>query len=134
MDEDYHHVTISDSSGRPLDGSKSYRLHLLPDVFKSSFWSVIVYDNLTKLIIQNDQMWPSVHSNSKKLAVNPDGSVDIRFGPVATEGKAHNWLQTIPGKEWYIILRVYNAPESCFNQGWKPGEIEETVFTHETTK
>jgi len=128
MDEDYQHVTISDSLGRLLDGSKSYRLHLLPDIFKSSFWSVIVYDSLTKLIIQNDQLWPSVHSNSRKLSVNQDGSVDIRFGPVAPQGNSINWLQTIPGKEWYIVLRIYNAPESRFTQSWKPGEIEE-VFT-----
>jgi hypothetical protein len=127
MEEDYQHVSISDSIGRPLDGSKCYRLHLLPDIFKSSFWSVIVYDSLTKLIIQNNQLWPSVHSNSSKLIVNPEGSVDIWFGPVDSEGKVHNWLQTIPGKEWYIVLRIYDAPELCFKQGWKPGEIEEVL-------
>jgi hypothetical protein len=127
MDEDYQHVSISDSLGRPLEGGKSYRLHLLPDIFTSSFWSVIVYDSLTKLIIQNDQLWPSIHSNCKKLIVNQDGSVDIRFGPVAPQGKAINWLQTIPGKEWYIVLRMYNAPESCFSESWKPGEIEEVL-------
>jgi hypothetical protein len=127
MDEDYQHVTNSDSGGRLLDGSISYRLHLLPDIFKSSFWSVIVYDSLTKLIIQNDQLWPSVHSNCRKLSVNQDGSVDIRFGPLAPQGNAINWLQTIPGKEWYIVLRVYNAPECCFAPEWKPGEIEEVL-------
>jgi hypothetical protein len=127
MDEDYQHVIISDSGCRPLEGRKSYRLHLLPEIFDSSFWSVIVYDSLTKLIIQNDQLWPSVHSNCRKLSVNPDRSIDIWFGPVALEGKAHNWLQTIPGKEWYIVLRIYDAPESCFKQGWKPGEIDEVL-------
>jgi hypothetical protein len=125
MNEDYQQVSIRDSKGRPLDGNKYYRLHLLPDVFKSSFWSVIIYDSLTKLIIQNDQLWPSVHSNCRKLSVNPDRSVDIRFGPVAEEGKALNWLQTVPGKEWYIVVRIYNAPECCFALEWKPGEIDE---------
>jgi hypothetical protein len=127
MDEDYQHEYISDSMGFPLDGSKGYRLHLPACIFKSSFWSVVVYDSLTKLIIRNDQLWPSVHSNSRKLAVNPDGSVDIRFGPAAPEEKTLNWLQTISGKEWYIVLRMYNAPESCFTQGWNPGKIEEDV-------
>lgn len=127
MDEDYQHASISDSMGRPLDGGKSYRLHLLPDILKSSFWSVIIYDSLTKLIIQNDQLWPSVHSNCRKLIVNQDDSVDIWFGPVAPEGKAINWLQTLPGKEWYIVLRIYNAPESCFSGSWKPGEIQEVL-------
>jgi hypothetical protein len=127
LDEDYQHEYTSDSRGRPLDGSKFYRLHLLPDIFKSSFWSVIVYDSLTKLIIQNDQLWPSLHTNSRKLDVNPDGSVDIRFGPAARKEKALNWLQTIPGKDWYIVLRIYNAPDLCFAQGWNPGDIEEIL-------
>ncbi len=127
MEEDYQYVSSTDSMGRPLDGGKSYRLNLLPDIFLGSFWSVIVYDNLTKLIIQNDQLWPSVHRNSRNLNVNPDGSVDILFGPHASQGKTVNWLQTIPGKEWHIVLRIYNAPESFFNQGWSPGEIEEVV-------
>jgi hypothetical protein len=127
MDEDFQHEYISDSIGRPLNGNKGYRLHLPGVIFKSSFWSVIIYDSLTKLIIQNDQLWPSVHSNCRKIIVNPDGSVDIRFSPMAPEGKPLNWLQTIPGKEWYIVLRIYDAPESCFTQGWNPGEIEEDV-------
>jgi hypothetical protein len=127
MDEDYQHEYTSDSRGRPLEGGKYYRLHLLPYIFKNCFWSVIVYDSLTKLIIQNDQLWPSVHSKCRKLDVNPDGSVDIRFGPAAAKEKAVNWLQTIPGKEWYIVLRIYNAPEACLARGWNPGDIEEIL-------
>ncbi len=125
MDEDYQHEFISDSMGRPLDGNKNYRLHLLPCILKCSFWSVIIYDSRTQLIIQNDQLWPSVHSNCKKLNVNPDGSVDIRFGPSAQNDKATNWLQTIPGINWYLVLRIYNMPGSCFDEEYNPGEIEE---------
>jgi hypothetical protein len=127
MDEDYQHVFISDSRGFHLDGSKCYRVHLPPDIFKSSFWSVIIYDSQTKLIIHNDQLWPSVHSNCRKLITNGDGSVDIRFGPISPVEKSLNWLQSIPGKEWYIVLRIYCAPESCFTLGWYPGKIEEDV-------
>jgi hypothetical protein len=125
MDEDFQHEYISDSIGRPLNGGKCYRLHLPGDIFESSFWSVIIYDSLTKLIIRNDQLWPSVHSNCRKLNVNPDRSVDLWFSPLMQEGKPFNWLQTIPGKHWYVVLRIYNAPESCFAQEWNPGEIEE---------
>jgi hypothetical protein len=125
MDEEYQHEYISDSMGLPLDGGKRYLLHLPADIFQSSFWSVILYDSESKLIIRNNQAWPSVHSNCRKLLINPDGSVDIRFSPVAPEGKTRNWLQTIPGNKWYIVLRLYNAPESCFVQEWNPGEIEE---------
>lgn len=128
MDEYYRHEFTADSMGRPLDGSKNYRLHLSSGVFKGIFWSVIIYDSHTKLIIQNDQLWPSVHSKCRKLNVNPDGSVDILFGPAILDGKAINWLQTIPGKKWYVVLRIYYAPGSCADQNFKPGVLEEITL------
>ncbi len=128
MDEHYQHEFTSDSMGRPLDGGRNYRLHLPSGIFKSIFWSVIIYDSQTKLIIQNDQLWPSVHSNCRKLTVNPDGSVEIRFGPSTPKGMTMNWLQTIPGKNWYIVLRIYNSPGSCFDQDYKPEAIEEITL------
>jgi len=34
-------------------------------------------------------------------------------------------VQTIPGKGWNIILRLYGPLEPWFDKKWKPGEIEE---------
>lgn len=114
-----------DASGKPLEGGKNYRLHLPPDIPASKFWSVIVYDNQTRLMIHTDQSWPSVYSSSKKLLVNQDGSVDVWFGPKAPLGEENNWIKTIPGKQWNIILRLYDPLESWVDGRWKPGEIEE---------
>jgi hypothetical protein len=60
-------------------------------------------------------------------AMNPDGSVDLYFGPPgsAPPGKEKNWLETIPGKNWFGTLRLYGPTEPWFNQTWRPGEIEE---------
>ena len=55
---------------------------------------------------------------------NEDGSFDIYFGPVAPEGKQSNWVQTIPGKGWNTIMRLYGPLEPWFDQTWRPGEIE----------
>jgi hypothetical protein len=115
----------SDAEGKPLQGGKNYRLHLPPDIRASNFWSVIVYDNRTRLIIHTDQSWPSVYSSCERLVVNQDGSVDICFGPTAPGGKENNWIKTIPGKGWNMILRLYEPTESWFDKSWKPGEIEE---------
>jgi hypothetical protein len=35
-----------------------------------------------------------------------------------------NWIQTMPGKGWNTILRLYNPPESFFDKSWRPSEIE----------
>ncbi|MDZ7635174.1 MAG: DUF1214 domain-containing protein [Bacteroidales bacterium] len=79
----------ADVNGSSLEGGRHYKLHLPSGLPVCSFWSVIVYDNETRLIIHTDQLWPSVHSNSKRLKVSSDGSVNVLFGPVppGSEGK-----------------------------------------------
>jgi len=34
-------------------------------------------------------------------------------------GKGNNWLQTIPGKGWNTILRLYGPLEPWFNKTWR---------------
>ena len=113
-----------DSKGNPFDGAKTYRLRLPPNIPVRDFWSVIVYDNQTRSMLQTDQQYPSVSSQSKTLKVNSDGSVDVWFGPKAPSGMENNWVQTIPGKGWFTILRLYGPLEPWFNQTWRPGEID----------
>ena len=113
-----------DAGGNPLDGGKNYRLHLPPNIPVKEFWSVIVYSDQTRSMLQTDQQFPSVSSQTKGLLVNSDGSVDIYFGPKAPAGKEKNWVQTLPDKGWNTILRLYSRLEPCFDKTWRPGEIE----------
>ena len=113
-----------DAKGNPLDGGKTYRLHMPPNIPAKEFWSFTVYDNQTRSMLQTDQQFPAVGSLTKGLLVNADGSVDVYFGPKAPVGKENNWVQTIPGKGWSTLLRLYSPLEPWFNKSWRPGEIE----------
>lgn len=64
-------------------------------------------------------------SQNKGIKINADGSVDVWFGPQAPSGFEQNWVQTIPGKGWFMILRLYRPLEPWFNKTWRPGEIEQ---------
>lgn len=116
-------IAFVDSNGKPMDGSKTYKVHLPPNVPAKDFWSFVVYDNQTRSMLQTDQQYPSIGSEKKGIVSNPDGSFDIWFAPTAPKGHEANWVQTVPGKGWSTALRLYGPEESWFNKTWRPGEI-----------
>ena len=119
-------VTFRDSRGLPLDGSRTYTLTLSPEVPAAYFWSLTVYDNQTRSMLQTDQRFPSIVSGQRDLHRNRDGSMTLRFGPKEPKDpkKRANWIQTVPGKGWNAVLRLYGPREAWFEQTWRPGDIE----------
>jgi hypothetical protein len=91
-------MAMRDSGGEYLDGARSYRLTLPPDIPESRFWSVMLYDRQTRSMLQTGQPKPDIGSQSGKVQTSPDGSTEIYIGPTAPEGKETNWIQTVPGK------------------------------------
>jgi hypothetical protein len=112
-----------DSKKQPFDGSKTYKLHLPPDVPVRNFWAVTIYDTQTRSMLQTGQRFPTVGSQTKGIEKNADGSFDIYFAPKAPAGKENNWLQTLPGKSWFVILRMYGPLEPWLDKTWRPSEI-----------
>ncbi len=113
-----------DADKKAFDGSKTYKLHLPPNVPVNNFWAVTIYNTQTRSMLQTSQPFPTVGSQSKGFQKNADGSYDVYFAPKAPAGKQDNWLATVPGKSWFTILRMYGPLEPWINKSWRPGEIE----------
>jgi hypothetical protein len=117
-------IAFRDSQGEYLDGSQTYRLNIPANPPAKDFWSIMVYDGQTRSMLQTNQQFPSINNIKGDITENADGSVDIYFGPKAPQGKEGNWIQTVPGKSWNAILRLYGPLEPWFEKAWRPGDIE----------
>jgi hypothetical protein len=116
-------TTFKDSDGRFLSGARNYRLHLPAHVPAAIFWSATLYDTQTASGLDNGQVLPSIGLRDKP-EVNADGSIDLFFGPDAPAGKERNWRRTVPGKGFFVMLRLYGPTGPYFDQSWKPGDVE----------
>ncbi len=112
-----------DREGAWFDGGRSYRLHVPPDPPAKLFWSLTIYDSLSRVLIDNGKGIAD-RSSRMDLAKNADGSVDLYMSPTAPEGFEKNWIPTVPGKAWFAYFRLYGPLESYFDRSWKLPDIE----------
>lgn len=117
-------VAYNDADGNPFDGSKTYKVNIPPNVPEKDFWSFTLYDNQTRSMLQTDEQFPGLDNNKPGIIQNEDESYDVYFGPEAPIGKENNWVQTVPGKGWNMLFRLYGPLEPWFDKTWQPGEIE----------
>lgn len=110
--------SFKDRDGQWLVGSSTYRLHVPPKVPAKRFWSVTVYDNLTRSMTVNKENRAAVTSYDK-LKFNSDGSVDLHFGPKAPQGMENNWVDTSASKGWFVWFRFYAPTEPFFDKSWR---------------
>lgn len=115
-------IAFVDADGRSFDGARTYKLRVPPDVPASSFWSVLVYDTQTRSMLQTGQQWPAVSSQDRDLMANNDRSVDVYFGP-EPPGNGRNWIQTLPGKSWWVIFRLYGPLDPWFDKAWRLPDV-----------
>ena len=117
-----------DGNKNDLDGGKTYKVTLPKDILAAAFWSFTVYDNQTRSMLDTPQRYPRAGSQnypSPAAEPNADGSITVYFGPTQPAGvKRGNWIQTVPGKGWFALLRLYSPLESFFTKEWRLSEIE----------
>ena len=118
-------VVATDANGRYLDGSKAYKFTIDKDVPAKDFWSMVVYDPQTRSELQTGQLLPSKNSvRNQDLDVNTDGSIDLYFGPKPPTGKEANWIETVPGKGWFAVFRLYGPLQPWFDKIWQLNDIQ----------
>ncbi len=117
-------MTTQDSKGNTFDGAKTYKLNIPANVPAKDFWSIVVYDPQTRSELQTSNPFPSKNSKNGNMVANSDGSIDLYFGPETPKGKENNWIETVPNKSWFPILRLYGPLEPWFDKSWRPGEVE----------
>jgi hypothetical protein len=94
------------SSKDYFDGAKTYKVTLPKAIAEANSWSLTLYDNQTRSMLDTPQRYPRVGDQSYPSPVaesNADGSTTVYLSPTQPEGG--NWIQTMPGKGWFAIVR-----------------------------
>ncbi len=120
----FYLMTPKDKNDQSFDGSKTYRLHLPPNVPVKLYWSLTLYDRETHALIKGVK-YASRASTTPGLQKNDDGSTDIYFGAKAPEGKESNWVPTDPQRRFEVLARFYGPEKSFFEKTWAMDDIEE---------
>ena len=120
----FYMICIKDKAGEDLDGAKTYRLHVPPNVPVEQYWSLTAYDRETHALIKNVSR-ASRASNAADVQKGADGSVDLYIGPQAPAGKESNWIPTDPDRGFELMVRLYGPTKAFFEKAWKLGDVEE---------
>ncbi|MFK5892777.1 MAG: DUF1254 domain-containing protein [Pseudomonadota bacterium] len=116
-----------DKNGDILYGEKTYKLNIPANPPAKDFWSIVIYDPQTRseLQVPGGSKFPSKNNKRDKLVYNKDGSVDLYFGPKPPKDKPEaNWTETVPGKAWFVLLRLYGPLQPWFDKKWSPSDFE----------
>ena len=121
-------VAFKDAKGAYLEGDAHYTVSLPPDIPEARFWSMTLYDNQTRSMLQTPQRFPRAGSQSyptPAAETNPDGSTTLHFAPTKPESVPDgNWIQTDPERGFFACVRLYSPLQGFFDKSWQIGEIE----------
>ncbi|MBO7335449.1 MAG: DUF1214 domain-containing protein, partial [Lachnospiraceae bacterium] len=111
--------TVIDNEGKQLNGANDYVLHLdtLPPLNKDGFWSVTLYDNRERYLVENEIHRYGI-TDRTELKQNADGSYDLYIQNKRPEGeKAENWLPA-PKEDFCLVFRIYLPGDEVTKGNW----------------
>lgn len=118
----YYLYAIHDKDGQPLVSANTYQLNMPANTPVRQYWSATLYDRKTHALIHHSKNY-SISSQTAGLQSNPDGSVDLYFGPAAPAGKSSNWVDTGPSENFEVLMRFYAPEKPLFDKTWKLPDI-----------
>jgi hypothetical protein len=116
--------TARDAEDNYLDGGKTYAITLPAPIPVNNFWSFMVYSGQHRSMLETDQKFAGLDSNNPSVKPNTDGSYTMWFGPKPPPDHEGNWIQTMPGKSFNVLIRLYGPLQPWFDKTWKPGDFE----------
>ncbi|MGN6692801.1 MAG: DUF1254 domain-containing protein [Aquihabitans sp.] len=106
------------SDGKPLDGSKRYRIRFagddLPPV--DAFWSLTVYGE-DLYFVPNEIDRYSISGDTPDLVTAPDGSIEVLLSTDRPDGGDVNWLPT-PDGPFTLVMRLYLPQQPILDGEW----------------
>jgi len=117
---------LRDARGRYLDGGQAYTLTVPQPVPARLFWSITVYDAETRSQIQTGQDNAALRSLFELSDIGADSPARLHFGPEppGDATAATRWIQTIPGKGWFVYFRIYGPEQPAFDGTWQLPDFE----------
>ena len=119
----------SDSDHNTLDGAETYRLHVPANVPAKDFWSITLYDPISRSMLQGTGSDDVTIDSNGKLKQNADGSYDLFVGPDESKIPAKyrgtpNFAATNPDKGLMVYFRFFGPLEPFFDKSWQLESFE----------
>ena len=119
----------SDSEHNTLDGAETYRLHVPANVPAKDFWSITLYDPISRSMLQGTGSDDVTIDSNDKLIQNADGSYDLFVGPDDSKVPAKyrgtpNFAATNPKKGLMVYFRFFGPLEPFFDKTWQLESFE----------
>ena len=116
--------TAEDATGAWLDGAKEYTLTLPAGDSRQDVLGDRHLRHPDPVAASNRQPLPQHQQPVRRGAHRGERRHHHPVRTHSTRRPGINWLQTIPGKGWFPILRLYGPLKPWFDQTWRLGEIQ----------